>query len=101
MKRKDSEEVKEVKKQLGMHPISDAKTSLKFVAQQKEIDSAIPRDPQNCALAKVIERISGMNKGIAIFPRSAYVPWDTKGDGNFVIQRYSVRGPAKKAISAV
>src|SRR5690349_21688301 len=92
------EQEKIVKEMLGKHPIVDAKTAFKFIVREDDNKNAVQKDPQNCAIARVIERITGIKQGIAVFPTIVYLPWDVKGDGNFRIERYSLHKETRDAI---
>lgn len=96
--KKSKEEITEVKRLLGVHPVEDAKAILRFVIKQPDVDVAVPGDFENCALAVVLKKITGVNAGVVIFPTTAYVPWDKNGDGNFIIERYCQQSRSKRAI---
>ena len=87
-----------VKAILGDYPIRDAKAPFRFTIKQSDIEHAVPKDPHNCAIAKAVERYTGV-KAIAIFATVAYIPFDKRGYDKHVIERFSIDHQTKKAIA--
>lgn len=87
----------EVRRTLGNYKIVDAKQPFRFVSTVKDAETAVQKDPHNCALARAIERYTGV-KAIAIYHTVAYIPFDKKGDGEQVIERFSIDAGTRRAI---
>jgi hypothetical protein len=87
-----------VKGILGDYPIRDAKTPFRFTVKQNDVEHAAQKDPHNCAIAKAVERYTGI-KAIAIYATVAYIPFDKRGDDKHIIERFTIDRPTKEAIA--
>lgn len=97
MKTSDKEERARVKAMLGLHPIKDAVSPLKFWIKKEDIEKGVPKDFTGCANTLAVERVTGFHGGIVTFRKVCYVPVD-KGDGKIYIERYSIRKKLHKQI---
>jgi hypothetical protein len=86
-----------VKAILGDYPIKDAKQPFRFTVKQVDIDQGASKDPHNCAIARAVQRYTGV-KAIAIFHTVSYIPFDKRGDDKHVIERFVNDLPTKRAI---
>ena len=87
-----------VRKLIGDYPIVDAKVAFRSTVLPQDIKGAAGKDVHHCAIARSVGRITGMRDGIAIFHKTAYAPFDKKGDGKIVVERFIMDSATVRAV---
>jgi hypothetical protein len=85
-----------IKRMWGNLPIVDAKEPLVISVEQEDIESAVPQDPENCALSQACKRL--YESRYVMFLRSkAYIDLPTR-TGKRQIERFTLSQETSEAI---
>lgn len=83
----DKSHREEIERLLGGWPVVDARKPFRFVVNEDDVKKADPKSPKTCAIAMSVRRFTG-SPAVAVYHRFAYIPFDKKGDGKMVIERF-------------